>query len=155
MNIHFIKSREKKRITQYLQNQFGITDLPYLLIESGKERIRAFSGHLSKEEILQLNKLTNIELIGIYFIKKESQKEMRLTLDATHLLKDQITKNIIELTELQMSDWLRGHDLNVQHKNGSFIIKYPPYFLGYGKSIKNKILNFIPKNRRLKNKLFE
>lgn len=150
MNIRFIKSREKKKITQYLQNQFGITNLPYLLIESGKERIRAFSGHLSKEEILYLNKLTNIELVGIYFIKKESQEEMRLTLDATHLLKDQITKNIIELTESQMLDWLRGHDLHIQYEKGSFIIKYPPYLIGYGKSIGNKILNFIPKNRRLK-----
>lgn len=150
MNIRFIKSREKKKITQYLQNQFGITNLPYLLIESGKERIRAFSGHLSKEEILQLNKLTNIELIGIYFIKKESQEEMRLTLDAMHLIKDQITKNIIELTESQMLDWLRGHDLHIQHEKGPFIIKYPPYLIGYGKSIGNKILNFIPKNRRLK-----
>ncbi len=148
MQIHFIKSSEKKRITEQLAQQFGIKKIPYLLIESGKEKIRAFSGHLSKEEILQIGNITTIESIGIYFLKKEDN--LRLALDAAHLLKDQITKNIIEINESQLHDWLRGHDLNIQTSPNPVILKFNEDIVGYGKSTSQKILNYIPKDRRLK-----
>lgn len=148
MNIHFIKSSEKKRIIEELNEKFGIHNLPYLLIESGKEKIRGYSGHLSKEEILQIGKITNIELIGLYMIKKE--QDLRLTIDAIHLLQDQITKSIIELNDEQLHDWLRGHDIPMQSEKGSFIIKHNSDFIGFGRSNGQKLFNYIPKDRRLK-----
>lgn len=148
MKIHFVKSSEKKRITEQLAQQFGIEKIPYLLIESGREKLRGFSGHLSKEEILQIANLTTIESIGIYFLKKEDP--LRITLDAAHLLKKQITKNIIEINESQLHDWLRGHDLNIQAPPNPVILKFNEDIVGYGKSTGQKILNYIPKDRRLK-----
>lgn len=148
MKIHFVKSSEKKRITEQLAQQFGIEKIPYLLIESGREKLRGFSGHLSKEEILQIANLTTIESIGIYFLKKEDP--LRITLDAAHLLKEQITKNIIEINESQLHDWLRGHDLNIQTSPNPVILKFNEDIVGYGKSTGQKILNYIPKDRRLK-----
>ncbi|MDO8508709.1 MAG: hypothetical protein Q7S27_03420 [Nanoarchaeota archaeon] len=147
---HFIRSAEKKRIIEDLNEQFGIEKIPYLLIESGREKIRAFSGNLSKEEILQLTSITLIENIGIYFLSKEDT--LRITLDAAHLLKDQITKNILEIDEIQLHDWLRGKDLILQNpiQSGPYIIKYNSDIVGYGKSNGVKIFNYIPKDRRLK-----
>ena len=146
----FIRSSEKKRIIEKLNEQFGIEKIPYLLIESGREKIRAFSGHLSKEEILELTTITLIENIGIYFLNKEDN--FRLTLDAVHILKDQIKKNIIEIDEVQLHDWLRGKDLilTAPINQGPVIIKFKDDFVGYGKSNGIKIYNFIPKDRRLK-----
>ena len=46
MKIKFIKSNEKKKIQKELQETYGVGELPYLLIESGKQKLRAFSGHL-------------------------------------------------------------------------------------------------------------
>ena len=57
----FIKSSEKNRIIEELNEQFGITNIPYLLIESGKEKIRAFSGSLSKEEIIKAGELAKVD----------------------------------------------------------------------------------------------
>jgi len=150
MNIRFIKSSEKKRILQKLNEQFGIEKLPYLLIESGREKIRAFSGNLLKEEIKLLSRLVNIELIGIYLIKREKDIDLRLSLDAIHLLKDQVKNNIIEINESQLNDWIRGNDLNIQAEKGIVIIRHKEDFIGCGKSNSQKIFNYIPKERRLR-----
>ncbi len=151
MNIHFIKSPEKKRIIESLNEQFGITKIPHLLIESGKEKIRGYSGHLSKEEILQIGKLTRIESLGLYLIKQEKDKDFRLSLDALHLFKDQITKNIIEISKEQLDDWLHGSDLNIECPAGVKVISYLGDFVGCGVSNSVKIFNYLPKDRRLRN----
>jgi len=97
MNIHFIKTPEKREIIAQLNKQYGITELPYLLIETGKEKVRGFSGSLSKDEIQNLGQLARIELIGSYLIRREN--DMRLSFDALHLLKEQITTGIIDIDE--------------------------------------------------------
>jgi len=51
MKYRFIKSSEKRKILAQLEQQFGINSLPFLLIESAKGKYRAYSGHLSKDEI--------------------------------------------------------------------------------------------------------
>ncbi len=150
MNARFIKSPEKRRIVKQLNEQFGIEKLPYLLLETGKEKIRFFSGNLSKEEIIKLSSVINIELIGIYAIRKE--RNFRLSIDAIHLLKSQISKNIFEITDSQLQDWIRGRDLYVEAPQGTLIIKNKQDFIGSGISTGLKILNHIPKDRRLKNK---
>lgn len=151
MNLNFIKSSEKRRIIEKLKEQFGIQNLPYLLIKSGKEKIRAFSGHLSKEEIYQISHLTNIEVIGLYLLKEEDNV-LRLSIDAIHHLKDQITENIVKINHEQLNEWLRGNNLEIQTKKGIVIIKNNEDFIGCGKSTGQKILNYVPKNRRLKNR---
>ena len=148
MNIHFIKTPEKRRIIEVLNKQFGIEELPYLLFESGKEKIRAFSGSLSKDEIAKLSEIAHIETIGLYLIRKEN--EYRLGLDATNLLKEQIKKNIVELTEDEFQKWIRGRDIEKKAKRGIYIIKYKEDFIGCGKSNEEIIFNYVPKDRRLK-----
>lgn len=149
MNIHFIKSNTKRKIVSELKEQFGIESLPYLLIESGKEKIRGFSGSLSKEEINELTRLANVELIGLYIIKKEH--DLRLSLDATNILKNQITKNILELNDEQFKKWIRGKDIDMKTPNGTYVILYDGNFIGCGKSNGKTLFNYIPKNRRIKN----
>lgn len=150
MRIHFIKSSEKKKILSQLNTQFGIISLPYLLIESGKEKIRAYSGHLSKEEILQLAQLTNIEIIGLYLMRKESENDIRLTIDATHLLKEQITKNTVSISDQQLQEYLRGQNINIQAPQGNIIIKHNEDFIGGAKSNGEKVFNYVSKERRLR-----
>ncbi len=149
MKIHFIKSSEKKFLIKQLNEQFGITKIPYLLIESGKEKIRAFSGSLSKDEITNLRSFLNIESIGLYLLAKESP--IRLSFDAPHLLKEQISKNIIPIDEKQLNKWLHGFDLEIKKPSGSYVISFNNDFVGLGKSNSERILNHIPKDRRLKN----
>jgi NOL1/NOP2/fmu family ribosome biogenesis protein len=151
MTLRFIRSSEKNRIVDDLNKQFGITKLPYLLLEAGKEKIRAFSGSLSKEEIIKLSKLSNIEIIGIYLLKKES--DYRLSFDATHLLKEQIKKNIVEISDFEYQRWIRGHDLEKESPKNTVVISYKGDFVGCGKSNEKIIFNYVPKDRRLKTQI--
>lgn len=148
MNIHFIKSSEKKDIVAELKENFGIEELPFLLLESGKEKIRGFTGSLSKEEIGQLGQIAYVEGIGIYLLKKE--ESLRLGFDATQLFSEQISKNIIDINEEQANKWLRGYDLELQATRGVVVVRYGKDFLGCGKSTGERIVNHVPKERRLK-----
>lgn len=146
--INFIKSSEKRKIIEQLNGQYGIEELPFLLIKSGKEKIRGFSGHLLKEEIDELGNLANIETIGLYLIKEEH--DLRLSFDTPLLLKNQIKKNILEINEKDFHLWIRGNDLDIKVPQGTYIIKFEEDFFGCGKSNGEKIFNYVPKDRRLR-----
>lgn len=135
-----------------LNHQFGIKEIPWTLAQLGKERIIIFSGDLSEREILNIDQVAHIEGVGLYFAKEQIEG-IRLSIEGSQLMKEQITKNIFELNEKQSEEWMMGQDLNIKSENrGFFIMKYKDDFLGTGKFSAEKISNFIPKSRRLKSK---
>ena len=144
-----IRSNLKKRIQQQLEEQFGIKNIPYLLIQFGKEKFRAYSGNLSSEELNVLDATLRIENIGLYFAK-EQRDGIRLTFDGIQLFKDQITKNILNLDDKEAKQWLSGQDLDIQTDNAFKVLKYNDEFIGCGKSTGERITNFVPKERRIK-----
>ncbi|MEK6928575.1 MAG: hypothetical protein AABW65_01295 [Nanoarchaeota archaeon] len=150
MNLHFISSSEKRKIIQLLKEQFDIQELPFLLLQTGKEKIRAFSGHLSKDEIKKLSEIANIEIIGLYILRMEHEKQLRLSFDATQLLAQQISKNIINISDEQLSLWIRGNNLEIKTSKGVFLVRHNSDFLGCGISTGDYIINHVPKERRLR-----
>ena len=144
-----IYASEKKKILEKLKEQYGISKLPYLLIKFGEDKIRIYSGSLSNAELNTLASDLRIENIGLYFAKEEKDG-IRLTLDGIQILKQQITKNIFELTKEQIEEWLRGSDLDIQTNRGFLMLQNDNEFLGCGKSTGERIANFIPKERRIK-----
>ncbi len=151
MKFRFIKTPEKRKIIEELEKQFGIKELNYLLIETGKEKYRGFTGHLSKEEIAKIDSIARIQFMGVYLIRKEDN--LRLSFDATQILKEQITKNIIEINKEEYEKWIRGYDLEIQKESGTYVIKYEDDFIGCAKSNTKKLLNHTPKERRIKSRL--
>jgi NOL1/NOP2/fmu family ribosome biogenesis protein len=148
MKIRFLKSKEKKAILTELEKNYGIKEIPYLLLEAGKQKIRGYSGHLSKEELQELAGITNIEIIGTYLISKKDD-DARISFDAMHLFK--IEKNMTEITKEQLEKWLRGQDLPISNiPRGITILKYQDDLVGIGKSNTEKIFNYVPKERKLK-----
>jgi NOL1/NOP2/fmu family ribosome biogenesis protein len=145
-----LNKSDKKKIMSELE-RFGISELPHLLIQTGKNRIRGFTGNLSREEITILDNNTRIESAGLYLFKLDP--EIRLSIDATHLLSSQISKKIFSLSEQQSQEWMKGKDIQINEKNkkGFFIIKSGNDFLGTGRISNSRIANFVPKQRRVKN----
>lgn len=144
-----LQSPQKKKILAQLNEQFGIQELHYLLLQFGKEKIRLYSGSLSKEELITLDKTLRIENIGLYSINQQ-QEELRLTLDGIQLFKNQITKNILPLTNQQSDKWFKGNDLDIQTSRGFVVLANNREFIGCGKSTGDRITNFVPKERRVK-----
>jgi len=145
-----LSSSRKKKIIQQLENQFGITSLPYLFLQFGKDKIRVYSGNLSKENLNNLDKNTRIENMGLYFARIQPDG-IRLTIDGIQLVKDQITKNIMEINDNQAKDWFKGNDLDIKAESAFKILKNNDEFIGCGKSTGDRITNFVPKERRIKN----
>ena len=154
--IHIFPPQETQEILSKLNNQFGIQKLPEnsVLIKIGKEKIFLFNGNFSEEQIKNLEKITFIERIGIYFAKVFSPtNEIKLSIEGTQILKNQIAKNIFEINNEQLENWMRGEELNIQTGlKGIVVIKYKDNLLGCGKASENKIGNFMPKSRRLRSK---
>jgi len=135
-----------------LNNLFGITSINGLLAKRGEERIFLFQGNFSEEQIKKLESNVIIERLGIYFAK-EVDNELKLSIEGTQLLKNQIKKNIVEINEKEAEQWMMGQTLFKNVKEKRFvIIKYKDDLLGCGKASQDKITNFIPKSRRLKSK---
>jgi NOL1/NOP2/fmu family ribosome biogenesis protein len=154
MTVRVLNKSEKAEIEKKLKGQFGISEVPGKIITSGKERLFLYSGSLNMQQIRDLEKITFIERVGIYFAKiDESTNDIRLSIEGTQILKEQITKNIFEIPDEHVEDWMKGHELNIQTGIRGFIVmKHKEDFLGTGKASENKIGNFIPKNRRLREK---
>ena len=125
MNLDILTAGEKKKILASLNENFGISEMPYLFIKTGRERIRAFSGSLSMQEIKNLGLNARIELIGMYAFKEEKQG-YRLAFDSLPLFKDKIKKNVIEVNDEQAEKWMQGRDLEgeeFKELNGIIVLK--------------------------------
>ncbi len=152
MPLKILNKNEKQEIEKKLNQQFGIKEIPGMIIKAGKEKLFLFSGNFDKEQIKKLEKKVFIEKIGIYFAKLVDE-QIRLSIEGTQILKTQIKNNILEINKEQTEQWMMGRELQIATgKKGFLVMKHNDDFLGCGKASENKIGNFIPKNRRLKEK---
>ncbi len=150
--LKILNQQEKHEIEKKLNEQFGIEKIHGIILRRGEERLFLFSGDFSESEIKMLEKTVIVERTGIYFAKIIEDK-IKLSIEGTQILGAQVKKNIFELNEEQMNDWMMGQDLQIKTgKRGFLIIKHKDDFLGCGKASEEKIGNFIPKSRRLKAK---
>ena len=141
---------KKDRIIDLLA-EYGIEKLNQLIIQTGKDRYRIFSGNISKNELIKLADLVKIEGIGLY-LGTEVDGRIRLGIDACHLLKDKINKNIVEISDEKADEWFGGREISNEgiKERGFVIIKNKNDLLGSGKIGEERILNFLPKERRIK-----
>ncbi len=151
MNVRFLKPGEKKKLFAELKETFGIDKPHFLLFETGKEKIRGFAGSMSKEEILKLGEITNVEVVGLYLFKDEGWG-YRLSHDAVHILAGDISKGIIEINEGELGKWIRGHDLEIVAEKGAVVLRFGDDFVGCGVSNGEKIFNYVPNERRIRSK---
>ncbi|MEM0202541.1 MAG: hypothetical protein QXO16_02925 [Archaeoglobaceae archaeon] len=131
---------EADKVRKLLKEQFD-AELSLEFLIRGKQRVFAF-----KKCDLRIKKVSE----GIYFGKIEKDG-LRLSIEGSFIVGRVAKKGIIEIGEEDAMRWLRGEDLEIPYK-GYCILKWGEYFLGCGKGNGKKILNFVPKDRRLRNK---
>lgn len=142
----FLTSKELKPILALLKEQWGFEQtLNYAFILSDKERIYIINRAV---EMIDFSKL-RINSLGLYFAEFRNN-ELRLSIEGAQLIGTHATKNVVEINHDELKQWLRGEDLEKQSDvQGFVIIKYGNDFLGCGKIKEGKLLNFVPKARRL------
>ena len=140
-----MNSKEVNRVLKQIKEQFDL-DFPkdYHFFKNKKGRIFLISKKLNE---INLEKVRVNEL-GLYFATIEKDG-IRLSIEGSQLLKD-AKKNTIELNEKQSLEWLKGFDIEIEdERKGYMIIKYKDYYCGSGKLKEGKLLNFVPKSRRI------
>jgi len=162
MIFQFMDNSKKKKFINGISN-FGISKISETLVKWGSERVRAYSGNLSREDVAALVGIAPIEGIGLYvgrdsIDKKTGKHEYRLSMDSVHLWKYKINSDILKLDESQEKDWFLGKDIEIsleQKKDlKGFVVvasKKDGDNIGVGKiGSENILYNFIPKERRVK-----
>ena len=165
MKIQIMDRAKKKKFIAELAD-LGMKKVPEMLVKSGKERVRAFSGDLGKDDIYDIWRLLPIEGIGLYvgkdMVNRNGVREVRLSLDGMHVWKDQLTEKNFVLTEEQEDEWFKGNNIELTKEQvkkfgdvkGFVAVKSSDSkdFVGNGKlgADYETLFGFLPKERRRK-----
>ena len=150
MNLKPLKRKEASKILEQVGQEYGC-DAKKLLIDdhaffiSDKNKIYFINNSIKEAD------LTNIRInsFGLYFCEINHDK-IRLTIEASQLIGPTATKNIFEVDDQTARSWLKGEDIECdQEFEGFVIVKNKADFLSSGRYKEGKILNFIPKIRRI------
>lgn len=147
MNLKILNSKEIKEILSLINQQWDYNEKPnYAFLRNEKNKI-----FIANKEIFNLDfSKLRINSLGLEFATIEKSGEIRLSIEGSQIIGKKAKKNIAELDEKEIKQWLKGEDVEKQlDAKGFQIIKYKNYFCGTGKYKENKILNFVPKERRL------
>lgn len=144
--LHILNKREQKEIYGCLRDQFGYTKkFDKALLKSQKDKI-----YLCSKSVFELDlKNLRIDTIGLYF-GRIVPKGLRLSIEGAQIIGPYATKGILSISHEQMKDWISGLDVATDDKDISYkLLKYEDIFVGCGYVKDGKILNYVPKNRRL------
>jgi NOL1/NOP2/fmu family ribosome biogenesis protein len=145
-NLKILNKKEIKRILAMIETQWGFKEeLDYAFLETEKGRV-----YIANREIFNLD-LSKVRINSVGFYFAETRAGIRLSLEGSQIIGPKATKNVVELNDKEAKQWMSGEDLDKQTECRDFaIIKHKNDFLGTGKQTKEgKILNFVPKTRRM------
>ncbi|NJE04561.1 hypothetical protein E3E36_00025 [Thermococcus sp. M36] len=88
---------------------------------------------------------------GVYFGRVESDG-IRLSIEGSFLVGPKATKNVVELDDGRAKRYLAGESVEIDDKDlhGWVIVKWRSYYLGSAKAKEGRLINYVPKERRLK-----
>ena len=145
--MNFLKSKERKQFANAIEKQWGIcpnTIRSRFLVKSGKDRIYLVN---TEYDQVDLNGI-RINNVGLYIA--EEKGELRLSIEGSQIVGPEATKNVLEIDDELRKQWFMGEDLHIDKEfEGFVILKHGKDFVGSGKFKEGKILNFVPKTRRL------
>lgn len=147
-NLKELSRKEKKILLKKIEGQYGISSLKinYIFLKNNENKIFVINKNLKNVNLENIR----INSIGLYFCRLEN--ELRLTIEGSQIIGPFAKKNVIDIDEEQSNEWLAGNDLeNIrEHYDETFvIIRNKKDFIGTGKYKDGKILNFVPKDRRI------
>ncbi len=144
----FLKSKEVKRIVQLLNKQWGFTGaLDYIWFQNNKRRLYIVNKDFA---LLDQTKL-RISTIGLYFGEITLKGDLRLSIEGSQIIGPDASRQILELNDEQLLHWLHGDDVAVEaNLHGFYLLMHNDYFLGCGSCKDGTLVNFVPKNRRIK-----
>ncbi|MBR9676180.1 hypothetical protein GOV05_04170 [Candidatus Woesearchaeota archaeon] len=145
----WLNSKEVKRIKKSIDECYGLSfdTSKYALCLSPKNKIYLINRDVDKIDLGSVK----INTIGLYFAESKGG-ELRLSMDGAMMIGRNATKNVVELSSSDSEKWLRGYDLDLEGEHKGFVIikNSNGDVLGCSKHKNGKLMNFTPKERRIK-----
>ena len=156
-----LNSKARKLFYEKVNTYFGIDKdfkLDGILFKTTKNKYYLVDNKLA--EIAEVN--YRAKVLGLYIAEINDYGELRLSMDGSQLLGPLATEHLLELNETEKDRFIRGEDLDVSEKIESLNLKNQYYilyfvddfgrknYLGCSKIKNEKLLNFIPKGRRVR-----
>ena len=145
--LKILNNKEIKEIYKLIEKQWGSKlKLDYGFLKNNKNRIFVVSKDISRIELSKLR----LNSVGMYFCEIDD-RGIRLSIEGSQIVGPKATKNIVELDEEDTKKWFKGEDLEKYCSGcgGFIILKNKNDFLGTGKYVNGKILNYVSKTRRV------
>ena len=147
MNLKILNKKQIKEILALIKKQWSADImLDYAFLKDKNDKIFIINKEFTEIDLSKLK----INSLGLYIAQLMSDG-IRLSIEGSQIIGPKAKKNIIELTKKQLTNWLQGNDIELKTAlKGYVILKHDSDFIGCGKIKQNKLLNYIPKTRRLK-----
>ena len=145
--LKILNKKETEDILGLIKEQWD-ADMPiqYVYLMNTQDRIYVTSRDVFN---LDLDKL-KINSVGMYFGEILKGNQLRLSIEGSQLAGPLSKKDVVDLDDEEARKWLRGLDLDIQLESKGFVlVRHGRDFLGCGKSMGDKILNYVPKARRV------
>lgn len=161
MKVNPMRRKEVSSLLNQIGEEYGC-DAKTLLIEkyvffiSDKNKV-----YLINQELKEIDtKSLRVNSFGLYFCEINRGK-IRLSIEGSQIIGPIATKNITEFDDEITKKWIMGEDIEnwkeetqgftiISHKLKTANNEIMTDFIGCGKYKENRILNFIPKQRRIK-----
>ena len=146
-NLKILNRKAVKEILALIEKQWDAEiDLDCVFLQDKEGKIFIINKEFAEIDLTKLR----VNSMGLY-IAQLMPDGIRLSIEGSQLIGLKAKKNILELTEKQAKEWFQGNDIEIKTEMKNYVIlKHNKDFLGTGKIKENKILNYIPKSRRLK-----
>ncbi|MEA3515127.1 MAG: hypothetical protein U9R34_06615 [Nanoarchaeota archaeon] len=149
-NLYVLRRKEVKVLLLKLKEQWGFEgELDYVFLKGKEDKIFIATRDITKIEWDNIR----INSSGIY-IAKETNGQVRLSIEGSQLIGPHATKNVIEISEKLARLWMKGYNIPFDEEKGEElkgfqIMKCKDDFMATGIFKENRMLNFVPKNRRI------
>lgn len=146
MRADALNGKETKEITKWLEQNFEADlNLDYYFFKNEGGKVYIVNKELSDIDLTKLR----IDSLGLYFCT-EMDDGYRLSIEGSQIIGKYAKKNVLAIDDEEMIRWLKGEDLTANDINGYYIVKHNKDFVGCCKIKDGRVLNYVPKARRVK-----
>jgi NOL1/NOP2/fmu family ribosome biogenesis protein len=144
----FYNHKQKRELENKIRSAWGATIKFEEVMEGGKGKLWWVSSDVQRVTLRRVR----VESLGNYFGRIDKHGKLRLSVEGAMKVGPSAKENVVELTDKELEEWLRGINLSKQTgKTGYVILKHGKDFVGCGKAYSKGTLNHVPKERRIKN----
>ena len=141
-----LNSHDLKPMFKFIEDRWGV-DLKgkYAFLMNNKGNVYLASKDVGALDLSGLH----VNHIG-YYVWEWRHEEARPSIEGSQLIGPHAKHHVLKLNDGLFKLWIAGYDLQYTYADEGFVLmEHNGDFVGCGRAIEGKILNFVPKARRL------